>query len=198
MVLARLPTSDRPGLAVQPHAVTRRDYAAFVAATRHAGERCRIRTAAMTLRKRTWDQPGFDQQDNHPVVCVSAADAAAYATWLGKRDGQRYRLPSKDEWNTLALGSGKAVCSGRCDGTAPIDTAAMVAPGIRGHAGSAREWTADCSGSCEHRLTLGTSWRDASAKPGARDPDAIDGDNGYDDIGFRLLRSVAVAEVEQH
>ena len=51
-----------------------------------------------TLRKRRWDGPGFTQQDDHPVVCVSMADALAYAAWLGSQDGQRYRLASSAEW----------------------------------------------------------------------------------------------------
>ena len=29
--------------------------------------------------------------------CVSAADAQAYASWLGAQDGLRYRLPSAGE-----------------------------------------------------------------------------------------------------
>jgi serine/threonine-protein kinase PpkA len=36
------------------------------------------------------------------VVCVSAADAQAYATWLSNRDKRRYRLPSAGELRTQA------------------------------------------------------------------------------------------------
>ena len=193
MVLARLPAGERPGLAVLPHAVTRAEYAAFVAATGHASVRCRIRTAAVTLRKRSWDRPGFTQQGDHPVVCISAADATAYADWLGARDGQRYRLPSAEEWRSLTQAGAAANCGPRCAGTSSIGTAA----GIRQHLGSAREWSADCSDGCKRRLALGTSWRDASGKSPARGAEAIDAGSGYDDIGFRLLRSVSVAEVQQ-
>lgn len=196
MVLARLPSGDRPGLAVQPHAVTRKEYAAFVAATGHASGRCKVRTSSMTLRRRTWQRPGFTQADDHPVVCISADDATAYATWLGRRDGQRYRLPSAGEWRVLALGNATPTCSGRCSGTAAVSAAALVGPGVRSHAGSAREWSADCSGSCARHVTLGKSWRDAAGNA-ARGGDAIDADSGYDDIGFRLLRDVASAEVAQ-
>lgn len=197
MVLARLATSNRPGLAVLPHAVTRQEYAAFVAATGHATARCRIRTAMMTLKRRTWDRPGFEQQGSHPVVCVSAADAAAYASWLGQRDGQLYRLPRAEEWRSLESDGATPACRGRCEGTVPITATAKLASGVRVHAGSAREWSADCREGCTQRLSLGSSWRDASAGSGARADDAVKSGDGYDDIGFRLMRDVSAAELEQ-
>jgi serine/threonine-protein kinase PpkA len=195
MVLARMPSADRPGLAVLPHAVTRQDYADFVAATGHASARCRIRTARVTLKRRTWERPGFAQPGSHPVVCISAADAAAYAAWLGQRDAQRYRLPNAEEWRALALAGATPACRGRCEGTAPVGAGVLVGSGIRSHAGSAREWSADCRDGCQRRLSLGSSWRDAGGKPGARGVDAPEGSVGYDDIGFRLVREVSAAEL---
>ena len=43
-------------------------------------------------------QPGFPQTDNHPVVCVTHADALAYVHWLSRCTGSRYRLPTEAEW----------------------------------------------------------------------------------------------------
>jgi serine/threonine-protein kinase PpkA len=196
MVLARMPSDARPGLAVLPHAVTRAEYAAFVAATGHPTTRCRIRTARMTVKQRTWERPGFVQAGDHPVVCVSAVDAAAYAAWLGQRDGQRYRLPQAEEWRALSLSEATSACRDRCEGTAPTRAGAMVGPGVRSHAGSAREWSADCRDGCARRRSLGASWRDVSdrrAKPGA---DEVESGIGYDDIGFRLVREVGAAELD--
>jgi formylglycine-generating enzyme required for sulfatase activity len=47
-----------------------------------------------------WRTPGFEQTDEHPVVCVSWNDAALMCDWLTQQDGQgrRYRLPSEAEW----------------------------------------------------------------------------------------------------
>lgn len=49
-------------------------------------------------------QPPTGERD-HPVVLVSYADISAYARWLGERDGARYRLPTRQEWEKAARGS---------------------------------------------------------------------------------------------
>jgi formylglycine-generating enzyme required for sulfatase activity len=45
-----------------------------------------------------WQNVGFDQTDDHPVVCVSAADAEAFCAWLSDVEHRAYRLPSEAEW----------------------------------------------------------------------------------------------------
>ena len=45
-----------------------------------------------------WRKPGFEQADDHPVVCIGYDDAAAYAAWLSKKTGKPYRLPSDAEF----------------------------------------------------------------------------------------------------
>ncbi|EDM66606.1 Secreted protein with uncharacterized domain [Moritella sp. PE36] len=49
-----------------------------------------------------WRQPGFEQTDEHPVVCINSADTNAYLTWLSKATGQKYRLPNNGEWEYVA------------------------------------------------------------------------------------------------
>lgn len=44
----------------------------------------------------SWREVGFEQTDDHPVVNVSWNDAVAFAGWLSRKEGRRYRLPTSD------------------------------------------------------------------------------------------------------
>jgi sulfatase modifying factor 1 len=46
----------------------------------------------------TWQNAGFEQTDEHPVVNVSWNDAVAFAQWLSRKEGKSYRLPTEAEW----------------------------------------------------------------------------------------------------
>ncbi len=46
----------------------------------------------------SWRNVGFEQTDEHPVVCVSWNDAVAFCKWLSRKEGKTYRLPTEAEW----------------------------------------------------------------------------------------------------
>lgn len=50
----------------------------------------------------SWKDPSYEQQDDHPVVCVSWKDAMAYVKWLSAETGKTYQLPSETTWEYAA------------------------------------------------------------------------------------------------
>lgn len=100
---------------------------------------------------------------DRPVINVTLADAEAYAVWLSRRTGHRYRLPSEVEWEWAAragstslypwgeaMRPGLANCRG-CDGpvvehggTVPTGAYPANAWGLTEMNGNLWEMTADC------------------------------------------------------
>jgi tRNA A-37 threonylcarbamoyl transferase component Bud32 len=118
---------------VARRAVSREDYERFAKATSRPATLCRERTSLLRIVKpRDWRSPGFKQSAGDPVVCVSYADAAAYAQWMQKQSGERYRLPR----------SGEVAASGG------------------GGERHVSQWLDACSGGCAKRSVVGGSWRD--------------------------------------
>jgi formylglycine-generating enzyme required for sulfatase activity len=113
------------------------------------------------IKGANWRSPGFSQNDNHPVVCVSWNDAMAYAKWLSQQTGKQYSLPSEAQWEYAAragtetkywwgnnIGKNRANCNGcgsRWDkkSTAPVGSFAPNSFGLYDTVGNVWEWCAD-------------------------------------------------------
>ena len=120
-------------LAASPRPVSRAEYARFAEVNGREPALCRERISLLrVLDPRNWQEPGFEQGGDDPVVCVSWADAEAYAQWRGRRDGRRYRLATVEEAARLPAAVGERVVS---------------------------EWRADCASDCNRRAATGPSWR---------------------------------------
>ena len=91
--------------------------------------------------KYSWRNPGFVQDDAHPVLNVTWNDAVAMSRWLSRKEGRRYRLPTEAEWEyACRAGSASRYPSGnqpqslaRIANTFDTD-AAVHWPALRPHA----------------------------------------------------------------
>ncbi len=94
-------------VAVGKFEVTRAQYAAFVKETaRETKPGCHSMRGGFFHKnpKATWQNPGFEQKNEEPVVCVSWNDAQAYVAWLTKKSLKQYRLLNESEWEYVARG----------------------------------------------------------------------------------------------
>jgi formylglycine-generating enzyme required for sulfatase activity len=167
---------NRP-FAIGRYLVTRGEFAAFVRETGYAPAKgCVIynglwaRYGYSTHAEAGWQNPGYQQTDSDPVVCVNWGDAQAYISWLNSKlhasasatSVALYRLPSESEWEYAAragtrtarwwgdeVGRGNADCQGcgsRWDDAHPSPVGSFRANpfGLFDMLGSAWEWVEDC------------------------------------------------------
>jgi formylglycine-generating enzyme required for sulfatase activity len=86
------------------HHVTRGQFAAFVRQADYKTEAEREGWALVwngawrKVEGASWRKCGFDQDDDHPAVCVSWNDAVEFCNWLGRTSGRTVRLPTEAQW----------------------------------------------------------------------------------------------------
>ena len=139
---------------VGKYEVTRGEFAAFVNdSSDYSPENC-----TDTGIENNWQNPGFTQTDNHPVVCVSWVDATEYVKWLSDETGHSYRLLTEAEWeyaaragttSTYYFGNMITDEQAKFGGTVGVYTVSVGNYpandwGLYDVHGNAAEWVADC------------------------------------------------------
>lgn len=213
---------DGAAFALATREVTRGEFAAFLRDSGHAVGKCRDSGGPLALlRRRNWQEPGFTQRDDEPVVCITHDDATAYTQWLSRKTGQRYRLPTADEWLAAARGLGASstpcrqgnvrdasvseralsreryACNDGAPHTATVARYAPNALGIHDLIGNVSEWLEGCAaasgaGGCAARPWAGSSWRDGDDVALAAINEPRAGEPGAPWIGLRVLRELTL------
>jgi formylglycine-generating enzyme required for sulfatase activity len=177
-----------------------------------------LRTLESSWRS-DWVQPfrkPTSYSGSHPVVCVNAADARAYAKWLKEKTGKDYRLPTEEEWK-LGLGqdltalNDKEMCErgnlwgcnwgGPFARTVPVRESGKNQNGLYGMIGNVAEWTDTCWDTypalkgawsrfgCISKVVYGGGYRNVPSYVRSSARDDMYASGRMDDIGFRVARS---------
>lgn len=153
--------------AVGKFPVTRGEWAAFVHDTKRAIVEAPCAYAPGPHP--SWQDIGFAQTDDDPVVCITWGEAQEYARWLSARTGHHYRLLTEAEWEYAARGGSTtafpwgavadhehanygmdACCGPRVLGrdawanTSPVGSFPPNAFGLYDMHGNVFEWVQDC------------------------------------------------------
>jgi serine/threonine-protein kinase PpkA len=192
--------------------VTRGEYAEYMRTSGRTASECRTPLSLVSRwRDLSWRSPGFAQEDNHPVVCVSWRDALAYVRWLSQKTRQNYRLPTQQEWlhvarqitATDACSSGNVSdrarggigrhydCNDGFVNTSPVGSFPRSPLGIADLSGNVSVWMGDCANTdCTDVWFRGLSWRDGPGDSNLERRGHSAADIGYTTIGLRVVRSI--------
>ncbi|MES1219094.1 MAG: formylglycine-generating enzyme family protein [Bacteroidota bacterium] len=88
--------------AVAKFDITTGQWAAFASATHRPSHKGCLAAALEFDSTASWCHPGFMQEENHPVVCLSWDDVQDYLQWINKQAGGKYRLLTEAEWEYAA------------------------------------------------------------------------------------------------
>ena len=192
--------------AIAKFAVTRQEYAEFLADTPYPRPPC-------------WNDPAFGCSEQ-PVVGVSWFAASAYCEWLSKQTGEIYRLPTEAEWEKACRGglenaayawgdeSIETIEYFRGDWTSPrpVGQGPRNGYGLFNMGDNVHEWCIDWYGEQYYaaspernpsgpedgsrRVSRGGSWRHQLKASRAAHRSSLPPGYAYTDYGFRICRSV--------
>ena len=192
--------------AIAKFAVTRQEYAEFLADTPYPRPPC-------------WNDPAFGCSEQ-PVVGVSWFAASAYCEWLSKQTGEIYRLPTEAEWEKACRGGLENAAyawgdesietieyfRGDWNSPRPVGQGPRNGYGLFNMGDNVHEWCIDWYGEQYYaaspernpagpedgsrRVSRGGSWRHQLKASRAAHRSSLPPGYAYTDYGFRICRSV--------
>jgi formylglycine-generating enzyme required for sulfatase activity len=154
---------------------------------------------------RNWRAPGFLQNENSPVVCVSMYDAKAYVEWISQASSQAYKLPSEARWEYAARagketdywwGEGVNTDNANCGwcgsqwsnvSTSPVGSFERNDFGLFDTVGNVWEWTTSNQAKSTS-VVRGGAWNFAPRLARVSTRMEIDSSFRSNYIGFRIVR----------
>ncbi len=188
-------------------AVTVNQFRTFANATALQPDKCKSPVGSvLRFTSRTWNNPGFPQKGDHPVVCVTWQQAQQYAQWLSQKEKKNYRLPTPSEWQADLTPGPK--CSNRAgaetsrlklkgDRFPCRDNHLYTSPATATKQGNVKYWLQGCKEKnklqslinddepCDSHPVVGQSW--ASTQDDRGDVEYIKSHAGRTDVGFWLV-----------
>lgn len=213
-MVALPPVAADVRFAIATTEVTVSQYAVFIQTKEQANG---LSTITDNLHTRGPFNPGFEQDGRHPVTYVSVEDASAYATWLSKKTGAVYRLPTLEEWE-LAAGSTNqgganernqcnhvngadaalrtvmpnrpaAGCNDGFVATAPVKQFSANTVGVYDMVGNVGEWVLSPTETRAH-ISKGGSWMTSGDELSVESSHEEYKGTRAGEIGFRLVREL--------
>jgi formylglycine-generating enzyme required for sulfatase activity len=154
---------------------------------------------------RNWRSPGFTQNEDSPVVCVSMNDAKAYVDWISKASSQAYKLPTEARWEYAARagketdywwGEGISTDNANCGwcgsqwsniSTSPVGSFERNDFGLFDTVGNVWEWTTSNQAQSTS-VVRGGAWNFAPRLARVSTRMELDSSFRSNYIGFRIVR----------
>lgn len=193
--------------------ITRAEFEAFA---REDGYVSRTQCDIGVKRRETfnWTRPGFEQDERHPVACLSIDEVHLYLNWLRVKSGRKYRLPTELEWEHAAragtrtpyslttINRHSANVGNSRDGTTVGGALSSNPWGLSDHVGNVWEMTAECIAAGDVQMTFepglkacrpivkGGAWSSTNEEARHASRRLIWDTTATNDIGFRVVREL--------
>ncbi len=196
---------------VAQNEITVAQYRSF-AGEQASSDKCEHLGSKPFFKRYSWTKPPFKQTAEHPVICITATEAQAYAQWLSSKTGHTYRLPTASEWHILNQYANQVPCEQsnlagqettnenkfsakayHCTDTyaftAPVQSYAGI-KNVHDINGNVAEWILNCNQAhnCQQFAIAGSSWL-SGTDSSLTQIEPVSKETRVSHLGFRLVRT---------